>query len=363
MNLRYFIVSVLLPGVLFVFQCAMDPIAGGGGSDVGNGVVGKIMTSNGKSPVNARVLFIPSDYDPEINDFGSEVLADTVDSNGNYQFSVPKQGTYNIQAFFSNDGSRLLIEGIRPTKDSVTVVSTDTLRKPGALKVMLPDSFDPVNDHVYVPGTTIGALLSGNGGSIVLDSVPAGTLPVLYYSAKNNATLKPIRYNILIASGLTTVINNPGWCHARRLFLNTCASGAGIAGNVLNFPVLIRLTKNNFNFSEAQSNGNDIRFAKQDNTVLSYEIERWDPVAGVAEAWVKVDTVFGNDSAQCITMYWGNPQVISASNGAAVFDTGNGFQGVWHMNQAAGAPVRDATYNNYVGTRYGQTPLAPWREK
>jgi hypothetical protein len=351
---RFFKIFMVL-GAIFIFQCAMDHIAGGGGSDVGNGVmVGKIVTSDGKSPANASVLFIPSDYDPELNDFESKVLVDTADSNGEYRFSTPREGTYNVQVFYDLDGSRLLIGGIRPIKDSVVVVRTDTLRRPGSLKVMLPDSVDPVNGYLYFPGTTIAASIPGNRNFVVFDSLPAGTLPVLYYSVKNK-TSKPIRYAIPVASGLTTVIYNPAWSYTRRLFLNTRASGAGIAGNVFNFPALVRLTKDNFNFSEAKPNGEDLRFLK-DTIALSYEIEQWDAAAGLAEVWVKIDTVFGNDSGHCFSMYWGNPQAAGASSGAAVFDTANGFQGVWHLSEAAAAPVvRDATLNNYNGTRYGKS--------
>jgi hypothetical protein len=49
-------------------------------------------------------------------------------------------------------------------------------------------------------------------------------------------------------------------------------------------------------FSQAQFGGSDIRFTKADNTFLPYEIERWDSAHSQAEIWVKVDTVFGNDS-------------------------------------------------------------------
>ena len=359
MNKRFFKLLVVVLSTLFIVRCAMDHIAGGGGSDVGNGVVvGKIVTGSGKSPVNARVLFIPSDFDPETGDFGSDVVIDSVDSNGNYQFIAPQPVNYNLQATWGYDGTRLLIEGISPTKDSVTTLPTDTLRNPGTLKVMVPDNTDWVNGYLYVPGTTIAGTLIDHNGYIELDSIPIGVLPVIYYSAKNNDPPLTIRYDIPVGPGLSTTIYYPSWTHSRRVLLNTSLSGAGIASKVFNFPVLVRLTKNNFNFSEAQSNGNDIRFAKQDNTALACEIERWDPVAGLAELWVKIDTVFGNDSGHCITMYWGNLQAVSVSNSAAVFDTVNGFQGVWHMNQPANTPVRDATYNNYIGTRFGQSATA-----
>jgi hypothetical protein len=306
--------------------------------------------------VSAQVLLIPSDYNPETADFKSTVIVDTVQSDGAYRFSVPKLGTYNVQAYWGNDGSRLWIPGIHPVKDSITDMGADTLSKPGVLKISLPDSFDKINGYLYIPGTTISAHLQNNG-YIEFDSVPQGTFPVINYSSRGAAPQKNLRYSFTVVSGATTTLYNPSWIHSKRLFFNTRQSGAGVSANVFNFPALVRLTSANFNFSEAQPQGQDIRFAK-DSAYLAYEIERWDAAAGLAEVWVKIDTVFGNDSSHFMTMYWGNPQAGPASNSAAVFDTGNGFQGVWHMNQAANVPIRDATYNNYTGTRFGQSATA-----
>jgi biopolymer transport protein ExbB len=117
---------------------------------------------------------------------------------------------------------------------------------------------------------------------------------------------------------------------------------------VYDFPALIRLNSGNFDFKQARNDGGDVMFTGSDNGSLPFEIERWDPVAGLAEAWVKIDTVHGNDSAQFILLYWGNPASTTGSNSAMVFDTTTGFQGVWHLGDA-GDSVRDATANRYQG--------------
>ena len=122
--------------------------------------------------------------------------------------------------------------------------------------------------------------------------------------------------------------------------------------NVVNFPVLVLLTNANFNFAQAGPGGADIRFVKQDNTPLSFEIEQWDASGQQAEIWVRVDTVFGNDSSHGFDMCWGNPGAVSSSNGAAVFDTANGFAGVWHLNEPSG-DVFDATANADTGVSDG----------
>ena len=153
----------------------------------------------------------------------------------------------------------------------------------------------------------------------------------------------------MVSSGDTTVVWNPQWRYSRTLVLNTSASGANIAGNVLKFPVLVRLNAGTIDFSQAQTGGADMRFTKSDNTFLPYEIERWDRALGMAEIWVKVDTVRGKNATQSIIMYWGNPAVSDSSNSTAVFDTSAGYQGVWHLGDGANDPAGDATVNGYHG--------------
>jgi hypothetical protein len=61
---------------------------------------------------------------------------------------------------------------------------------------------------------------------------------------------------------------------------------------------------------------------------------------------VKVDTVYGNNATQTIRLHWNNGAAASESNGAAVFDTANGFRGVWHLQDSTGAKSTDATVLN-----------------
>jgi hypothetical protein len=158
----------------------------------------------------------------------------------------------------------------------------------------------------------------------------------------------------VVPPGGIAVVSNAAWQYSKTIQLNTGKSGAQITGNVYGFPLLIRLTDKNFDFSGAKINGDDIRFTKKDNTPMAHQIERWDAVGGRAEIWVKADTILGNDSAQSIVIYWGNPNAASASNGAAVFDTANGYQGVWHLNGAAGGLENDATIHHYNATPSGK---------
>ena len=142
-----------------------------------------------------------------------------------------------------------------------------------------------------------------------------------------------------------------GPTHARMIALDTTAAGAGVMGDVPKYPVAVILTDASFDFSQAKAKGEDIRFATVDGTPLPYAIESWDSAAKVAAVWVKVD-VKGN-STQMIKMTWGDAGASDASDSHTVFDTKEGFVGVWHLNEpgsAAKDTYKDATGNLADGT-------------
>jgi hypothetical protein len=61
-------------------------------------------------------------------------------------------------------------------RDSVCVLPLDTLRKPGAIKLVFPERSDLANSYVCVPGTTIMNRAAKARDTIIIDSVPAGIL-------------------------------------------------------------------------------------------------------------------------------------------------------------------------------------------
>jgi autotransporter-associated beta strand protein len=130
--------------------------------------------------------------------------------------------------------------------------------------------------------------------------------------------------------------NYANWGHSCHLVLNTSGSGANVSGNVLRFPVLVRLDPSNFDgFADTRAGGADLRFSRPDSTPLHYQIERWLDGAGnndTAEIWVLVDTVYGSNAPQSILMFWGNATAVDSSDGPAVFSTASDFEAVWHLD-------------------------------
>jgi hypothetical protein len=127
---------------------------------------------------------------------------------------------------------------------------------------------------------------------------------------------------------------SPDWQHSGSMFILTTPEGANLpaAATVKDFPLLVRLNKEFFDFSQAKADGADLRFSTKNGEPLAYQIEEWDAANGLASIWVKIPIITGN-ARQEIKIYWGNTAAVSESNGAAVFNHANNFAAVLHMNE------------------------------
>ena len=133
------------------------------------------------------------------------------------------------------------------------------------------------------------------------------------------------------------------WSESRNVYINTSGSGANTSADVTKFPLLVRLDATNFDegFAEARNDGADIRFTKAGDAVrFPHQIERWDATAKKAEIWVLVDSIKANSRTQFIRMHWGKADAADSSSGTAVFDSTNGFIGVWHLGDSTGHDPR-----------------------
>ena len=134
---------------------------------------------------------------------------------------------------------------------------------------------------------------------------------------------------------VSTMVLFPVWQYSASFFILTTPSGANLAASAseTNFPVLVRLTTNFFNFSQARANGGDIRFATTNGAFLPHEIEEWNSAGGTAAIWVRIPLIKGNASQE-IKMYWGSTDATNGSTGPAVFNASNGFASVFHLSDA-----------------------------
>jgi hypothetical protein len=130
----------------------------------------------------------------------------------------------------------------------------------------------------------------------------------------------------------------PGWKHSGDFTVLTTPDGANLPAGVVveEFPMLVRLHRDGFDFLQAKTDGGDVRFTTTDGKLLAHQIEEWDAAKGEASVWVRVPLIRGNERL-VLRMHWGKPDAASASDGAAVFNESNGYLSVWHMAEA----VRD----------------------
>ena len=138
------------------------------------------------------------------------------------------------------------------------------------------------------------------------------------------------------------------WKYSKTITIRTGILGANISHSLVGFPLLVKLDSSNFPFDSASRFGSDIRFMSAKGEHLPYEIESWDASGKQALLWVRLDSLKGANDTQYVRMFWGMPSAPNLSSGPEVFDTLDGFQGVWHMGESGLTPAQfhDATTLN-----------------
>jgi hypothetical protein len=139
------------------------------------------------------------------------------------------------------------------------------------------------------------------------------------------------------------------WDYRKKLAFNN----GGQTENLVNFPVLIKLTPANFNYANCESDGRDIRFVDaDDSTALDYHFEEW-TYNGTSWIWVEVPQIDGGSSTDYIWLYYGNSVATDAQNETGTYNAN--YMAVWHLEEATGGAgaIMDSTANNNDGTDSG----------
>ena len=117
-------------------------------------------------------------------------------------------------------------------------------------------------------------------------------------------------------------------------------SGYTGSETLANFPVLVKISESGisgFRYADCKKPGGaDLRFADASGNLLASEVDTWDS-NGVSLVWVKVPSL---TAATKITAYygWDFAPVVDSSE----VWTGNGYVGVWHLNEAA-VPLKESS--------------------
>jgi hypothetical protein len=145
-----------------------------------------------------------------------------------------------------------------------------------------------------------------------------------------NTKIFALLFGVLMGSAPVSA-QYAGWSRSGSLFLNTTPTGADLPDSVQveEFPVLVRLHADFFDFSTAKPRGEDVRFSMAGRPLV-YQVEDWNSAEGVASIWVRIPVVRGN-ARQELRMHWGRADAASESSGRAVFNASNGYVAVMHM--------------------------------
>jgi len=331
----------------------------GGGSEITNGASAYVRQSDGTPVNNAQVFVRPQRFLRDTSSLDFSRIPDAyTDETGYFKIDSLKPDNYFIEVNDNHSYAVRLACTVSTTTKQVIDLGIDTLRPTGTVRGAITQSptSPSIGMYVQIYGLDRIARVNAVTGTFSFDMLPAGNFSLHVLSSSPLIPGVDVD-NIAVLAGDTATVPVAVWKSFRQLIFNTTSTGAQITGTVVNFPVLVRLTNSNFAFGDAKKNGEDVRFARSNGTPLPYEIERWDSANGQAELWVNVDTIVGNNQSRYMTMFWGNPNAVSGSNSAAVFDTSNGYQGVWHLGES-GPLAKDATVNHYDGT-LNSMPAAP----
>jgi hypothetical protein len=350
---------LLIVACLFVFYCQCTQPYAGGSSQQGNGkIVGCVVLLDGSPAKKVTIRICPVDFlkKPLSDHKDNSVVQSTTDNNGRFALNGLLPGSYAIEV---NDlssvavMSKTSINEVDSTSDLGTLCLKPYARISGSISRL--SSGSSTANLVQIKGLDRYAQLNDDG-SFVFNDLPEGRFELRVVSGDSTIPTQ-------IVSGIKTrsecsesIVVPSGWRYGHRFTLNTTATGADISERVTHFPLLVRLTQDNFDFSQASSDGSDIRFIGKGSTFLSHEIESWSKDSRLGEVWINVDTVYSADSTQSITMFWGNDAAPQQTNAAGVFDRSYGYAGVWHLNEKSGNSATDVSGNNFSGTYAGGLP-------
>lgn len=325
------------------YQAKPSEVAGGGGVET---TEGNLAGLPGQA-AGARVSMIPVDFDARRGSL-PESLTTMADANGAYRFHGLKPGRYNLEVWQPKDGAGVFKAGLLLRAGSLERVGTDSLQAPGRLRLR----WDGARKGVLVQrGRVFQRVLAGlesDSGGTVLDSLPAGVLPPISYAeALADTSLHAWTDSVTVAPGIVSnVLAYAEWAHQARLGLVT-GTGALAGDTLIGYPLLVRLAKPAFDFTQCNGDGSDLRFTAVNGDPLAFAIEHWDANAGRAEIWVRLPALRASGAGQALLMHWGNPSATALRDDRFVFDTATGNVGVWHMADASPGKksLQDATPN------------------
>ncbi len=131
-------------------------------------------------------------------------------------------------------------------------------------------------------------------------------------------------YFLIFALIFVSNMVSAGWFNFAWTYQQAITINNSNPNNLTNYQMNISLNSTNFNFSAAQTQGQDLRFTDTDGiTPLNYYIESYNSTSQNAIVWVNIN--ISALSNKTIYLYYGNPLATTASSSYATFIFYNNF--------------------------------------
>lgn len=242
-----------------------------------------------------------------------------------FLFDVANNRAYLNQGVTPFVGGRLGLFTVEPIADQELVVPMD-LPKPVVR--------DCESGDVLVEGTHY--TLSYSGAVNTFGTVEVSVTGVGDYEDSSVVT---VRYRNLKVKTLNV--------NAFTFTMGITPAADKVSEPLTNFPVLVRLSaarQKRFDPSKCGTNGSDLRFALEDGTILSHEIDYW-TTDGDCCVWVNVPSLTADTK---IVACWGRHEGRSIPY-VEPAETWPDFVGVWHFSEPGGS-AKDSSGNGYDTT-------------
>jgi hypothetical protein len=255
------------------------------------------------------------------------------EADNTYRFEDAPKGPYEL-VFLSGQSAHYLALEVSPSASGIVYVKD----------VVLGDSADADRiPYRFYPSTLARSY------SILPVEYPAGLEPA-WYRDKSFASVSYFLLNDGQAVPALSVDYFSQWKYRETLDAAALGGVPELDGPLPGFPLPVRLTSADFDFSQALPDGSDLVVSDGAGHLLAHEIERWDAQNGKAEIWVRLDSLAAGAADRAITLHWGRGESVKRAGGAGVFRGENDFIGAWHLNDRAPDRVVAEARGLYPGT-------------
>lgn len=335
--------------------CGEQRVAGGNTSETPNTVTGLLLDTTGRARVGDTVILRPARWtSDDLPSAGraANVWTTVTDSSGEWSVSGMESGAWVVECRGGKVGKLSAAVTVGSSRPMVSM-GADTVHAKGSIRGSFEPGTWPVGarGRIWIYGTDLFADIDSAGG-FELREVPTGPMRLVAEIVSDSAKARAEdALELRPRESLAPRVLQPSnfleedydlWPNRKAGTLRfSGVGGFQLMSTIQRIPVLVRLQGDPV--SPFDRTGSSLRFEDGGGAKLPYEIERWDPVRREADVWVLLREARKLSDAHGIIVYWGLPEAPDWSDGTAVFDTADGWVGVWHFR--GGDPLRDVTAN------------------